>query len=200
MSEAIYSIDRDLSEAKALADHLIPYVYERELYGSIGGMFGSGAMPSLTLGGLLLRLHRLHALEAGMSESQRAQLAAIDAAHNHVRKEWLVHYNDKLTQEAQSRLKMIDQFFEECADDPRTCYSNYPPEAMRRTIVEVIANEQKRDGTATSEIERAMGRIDSQLRRFTTSGSFIWASALQPVYPKDEYWWLYAQPPRASAG
>ena len=28
MSEATYSIDRDLEEAKAIADHLIPYVYE----------------------------------------------------------------------------------------------------------------------------------------------------------------------------
>lgn len=200
MSEAVYSIDRDLSEAKALADHLIPYVYENELYGSIGGMFGSSSLPRLTIGGLLLRLRRLYALQGRMNDAQKAQLMAVDAQHENVRKEWTIHYNEKLAQEAHSRLKMIEQFFEDCTDDPRTCLSNYPPEAMRRTIAQEIVNTMKDSGSDTGDLERAMNKTDSKLRRFAQPSSFIWASALQDVYPKDEYWWLYAQPPRAAAG
>jgi hypothetical protein len=198
MTEATYSIDRDLSEAKALADHLVPYVYENELYGSIGGMFGSGSMPRLTIGGLLLRLNRLHALEDRLTDAQKEQLAATDAQRQNVRQEWTMHYNEKLIQEANSRLKLIERFFEDCVDDPRTCASNYPPEAMRRTIVEEIVKALRRDGLLTTELERAAGKVDSQLRRFVQPSGFSWASALQPVYPKDEYWWLYAQPPRAT--
>ncbi|MEP7293905.1 MAG: hypothetical protein ABI835_19105, partial [Chloroflexota bacterium] len=100
MSEANYTIDRDLTEAKALADHLIPYVYEDQVYGSIGGMFGSSNLPSLTVGALLMRLRRLHALEGQLSEAQKAQLAAIDAQNESARKEWTIHYHNKLAQEA----------------------------------------------------------------------------------------------------
>ena len=193
MSEVNYSIDRDLSEAQAFADHLVPYVYESELYGSIGGMFGSGSMPRLTLGGLLLRLRRLHALEDQLTPEQRTQLAAVDAKTENVRQEWTVHYDDKLVQEAISRLKMIERFFDDCADDPRTCAANYPPEAMRRTIVQVIADAL---AEPNAEIDQKMRKVDTMLRRFTQPSDFIWASALQPAYPPDAYWWLYAMPPK----
>ena len=197
MSETNYSIDHDLSEAKAFADHLVPYVYEGELYGSIGGMFGSASMPRLTVGGLLLRLSRLHALQDQMTAEQKAQLAGIDAQTENARREWSVHYHDKLVQEATSRLKMIEQFFGDCADDPRTCAANYPPEAMRRTIVQVILDALDEPNT---DLDREARKVDTQLHRFTQPGEFIWASALQPAYPQDSYWWLYAKPPRAGAG
>ena len=194
MPEATYSIDRDLSEAQAFADHLVPYVYEGELYGTIGGMFASGSMPRLTLGGLLQRLHQLHALEDQLTPEQKTQLAEIDAKTESVRQEWMVHYNDKLLQEANSRLKMIERFFDDCAEEPRTCAANYPLEAMRRTIVQVIV------GTLTepnAELNRVVSQVDTQLRRFTQPSEFIWATMLQPAYPPEAYWWLYARPPSA---
>lgn len=193
MYEANYNIDRDLSEAQAFADHLVPYVYENELYGSIGGMFGSGSMPRLTVGGLLLRLRQLHALEDQLTPEQKTRLAAADAKTESARREWMVHYDGKLAQEAISRLKMIQRFFDDCADDPRTCAANYPLEAMRRTIVQVIADTL---AEPNPEIDKLMSRVDMQLRRFTQPSDFIWASALQPAYPPDAYWWLYAKPPK----
>ena len=196
MPEAKYSIDHDLEEATALADHLIPYVYENELYGSIGGMFGS--MPRLTIGGLLLRLHRLHALADQLSDAQKAQLAEIDEKHANARQEWTVHYNKKLLQEAESRLKMMEQYFGECADDPRACANNYMPEAMRRTIVQEIDRQLKQTDTPSDKLEQTIGKVDSQLHRFTEPSGFLWASVLVPVYPQSEYWWLYARPPRAA--
>ena len=199
MPEATYSIDRDLTEAKAIADHLIPYVYEDQLYGSISGMFASGSMPSLTIGGLLLRLHRLHALEDQLNADQKAKLAAIDAQNESARKEWSIHYNDKLVQEGNSRLKMIERYFSDCDDDPRTCANNYIPEANRRTIVEDIANALQSNGAPNGDLTSAMRRIDSKLRRYAQPSDFVWAAALQAAYPNDEYWWLYARPPKVGA-
>jgi hypothetical protein len=199
MPEATYSIDRDLTEAKAIADHLIPYVYEDQLYGSISGMFASGSMPSLTIGGLLLRLHRLHALEDQLNADQKAKLAAVDAQNESARKEWSIHYNDKLVQEGNSRLKMIARYFSDCDDDPRTCANNYIPEANRRTIVEDIANALQRNGTPNNDLVNAAHRIDSKLRRYAQPSDFVWAAALQAAYPKEEYWWLYAKPPKVGS-
>ena len=199
MPEATYNIDRDLDEAKAIADHLVPYVYEDQLYGTISGMFGSGNAPSLTIGALLLRLHRLHALESQLSAAQKAKLAAIDAQNESARKEWTIHYNDKLVQEGNSRLKMIDRYFSDCDEDPRTCANNYFPEANRRTIVEDIANALQSSGASNGDLTSSMRRIDSKLRRYAQPSDFVWATALQAAYPNDEYWWLYAKPPKVGA-
>ena len=140
MHEVIYSIDRDLEEAKAIANHLIPYIDEDQLYGTIAGMFSSGSMPSLTISMLLLRLHRLHAFESELNADQKAQLAVIDAQNEAVRKEWTVHHNNKLVVEANSRLAMIERYFSDCEEEPRTCANNYLPEATQRTIVKDIAD------------------------------------------------------------
>ena len=199
MPEATYNITRDLEEAKALADHLIPYVYEDQLYGSIAGMFGSSSMPTLTIGALLQRLHRLHALEDQLSADQKASLNAIDAQNESARKEWTIHYNNKLIQEGNSRLKMIERYFSDCDDDPRTCANNYIPEANRRTIVEDIASALRHNGTPNDDLMSAMHKVDMKLHRYAQPSDFVWAADLQAAYPKDEYWWLYARPPRVGA-
>jgi hypothetical protein len=197
MSEANYSIDLDLVEAQALADHLVPYVYEPELYGSISGMFGSSSMPSLTIGALQMRLHRLRVLEDQMTGAQKAILTDIEARNEQVRQEWMVHYDDKMVLEGRSRLKVIQAFFADCEDDPRSCANNYMPEALRRTIVEDILKAFKSYHVPSAELAEVARLNDTKLRRFTQPSDFIWASALQPAYPRDEYWWLYALPPRS---
>jgi hypothetical protein len=198
MSEANYNIERDLSEAKALAEHLTPYVYESELYGSTGGMFGSGSMPRLTIGALLLRLHRLHALEDQLSASQKTLLSQVDALNEAAYKEWTIHYTDKLVQEGNSRLKVIEHFFSECDEEPRLCAASYPAEASRRTIVEEILKALDARNAANGDLTANARKTDSKLRRYAPpSDQFIWAKALQPAYPRDDYWWLYALPPRS---
>lgn len=198
MSETHYSIDQDLREAKAMADALVPYVHEKELYGKVGGggMFSGGGMPSLTIGALLLRLRRLRALQAGMTPAQQAELTAIEAQHENVRREWRVHYTQKLDAEAQSRLKAMSAFFEECEDDPRPCAANYLPEAHRRTIVQEIAGALGTLGAPTDEVKRATQNADAKLRRVVEPSAFVWSETLQPAYPQGDYWWLYARPPR----
>lgn len=198
MAEPRYSIDRDLTEAKSMADHLIPYVYGDQLYGSIGGMFSTGATPSLTIGALLMRIHRLRGIESALTAEQRMKLTEIEARNEAVRSEWSVHYNEKMVSEANSRLHMIETFFAECAEDPRSCYSNYQPEAMRRTIVQDIDHELHRLHLSDNHLEMVIRRIDGQLHRYTSKGDFIWAEELQPAYPPEVYWWLYASPPRAA--
>ncbi len=196
MTEANYSIDRDLAEAKSMADHLEPYVYGDQLYGNIGGMFSTSATPSLTIGAFLMRLHRLRALEGQLSAAQKATLSEIEASNEHAQKEWGVHYNEKMINEANSRLKMIETFFGDCQEDPRSCATNYMPEALRRTIVQDIANEVERLNLPSDDLDKNLRRIDSQLHRFTEKSDFIWGAELQSAYPSNAYWWLYARPPR----
>jgi hypothetical protein len=195
-SETTYSLDRDLREAEAMADGLIPYLHQDRLYGNVGsgGLFGGGTMPSLTIGALLMRLHRLSALSDNLTDAQREQLRRIAAKHDEARDEWRLHYTERLVQEAKSRLKAMDTFFEECNDNPRNCARNYLPETLRRTIVHEIDRALTALGAESADVDRAIRHADGKLRRYVAPSAFVWAKALEPAYPPAEYWWLHAQP------
>lgn len=201
MSETTYALERDLKEAEAMAQALIPYVYEDALYGTVGGrgLFGGGGMPSLTLGALLMRLRRLQALEAQMTESQRALLAEVVAQHESVRKEWTQHYNEKLTREASSRLKAMDTYFQECEEDRRICANAYLPEALRRTIVQEIVTAMEASDLSTADILKQARAVDSKLRRYSEPSEFVWAPELASIYPSGTFPWLYARPPQPNS-
>lgn len=197
MSEQRYSVDADLKEAQAMVDALEPYLLEKELYGKVGGggLFGGGKMPALTIGALLMRLRRLRALASQLTPAQLAKLEAIEAKHASIRKEWTMHYEEKAVREAHSRLDAIRHFFEECAQDPKLCANVYLPEALRRTVVQEIAIGLDGSYTDTRELPEKMRGTDARLRRYTQPSDFLWDPALEPVYPRDQFSWLYARPP-----
>jgi hypothetical protein len=189
MSEQNYSIDRDLKEAAAMANALIPYVYDDRMYVTVGGN-----IPSFTLGALLLRLRRLRALRNEMTSNQQSKLAEIESQHDSVLKEWHNAYAKKIAREALSRLEMMDHYFEECRENPRIASSAYSPEALRRTIVEEIALMLHQLRADSPEFDLKRKKTDSQLRQYVRPSDFIWSPMLQPIYPQDTFWWLYHKP------
>lgn len=190
-----YQLERDLAEAAAMANELEDYVRGEVLYGSVGGMFaGDPDLPSLTVGNLLARLRRLQKLEGQMSPEQRALLTQIEADHARVRDEWTVHYIGKAANEAGARLRSLEAFIAECEDAPEACAANYLPEAQRRTVIQEIVDGLQGQQLPDSGLDRTMQRVDSQLRRLTEEGNFIWDAVLEPVYPRSKFWWLYHWP------
>lgn len=182
MSEQTYSIDQDLREAQAMADGLVPYVYEKELYRAVGGN-----LPTLTIGALLMRLRRLRTLQGKMSANQKAQFEQIDARHEQVRREWANAYEAKLVTEANSRLDAMKPYFEECG-------SAYMPEALRRTIVEEIRIAMRDYNIASADINSKTRYSDGKLRGCVQPSAFIWSATLQEVYANEPFWWLYNRP------
>lgn len=196
MTEVTYSVERDLKEAKTLVEALVPYVYEDELYGKAGGFFGN--VPSLTIGAVLLRLRRLRALHDHLTEAQRFTLGEIEALHADVYKEWRVHYDAKIEKEAISRLNTMRAFFDDCAQSPRQCAGSYMPEALRRTIVQEIVLLMASSGMDAKAVRVKIHETDSHLRGVASPSAFIWDVVLQPVYPQETFWWLYARPQEGS--
>jgi hypothetical protein len=193
MPEQKYSVERDLKEAQEMAKALVPYIYQDQLYGNVGGgMFGSRDMPKLTIGGLLMRIHRLHSVP--LTATQQQTLSEVENQLASVRTEWRMHYDEKLVHEANSRLDGIESFIQECREDPRACGNAYMPEAQRRTIVQEILHELESLGALPNELKTKMLRVDSQLHGYVHAGDFIWSPELRSVYPKSAYWWLYGKP------
>ncbi|RMF81159.1 MAG: hypothetical protein D6737_05830 [Chloroflexi bacterium] len=191
-----YSLQRDLDEAKAMVAALEPYVYEERLYGRLGGGFFSRMRQvSLTLGALWLRQRRLTVLEDQLDKSQKVTLKEIRKTHDAVRRKWRVHYEQKLITEATSRLKQIDHYYRECREDPASCHGTYMPEASRRTIVQEILLAMETYDIYSADLMVHVKQADGQLRLLVKPSDFIWPEALQIVYPREEFWWLYNRPP-----
>src|SRR5215207_11311792 len=94
MSEQHYTISTDLDEAQVMVNGLEAYMTSSEIYGKTGGFFSK--TPSLTIGALLMRLRRLGALQDRMTDAQRNSFRQVEAKHAQMRKDWAVHYHEKL--------------------------------------------------------------------------------------------------------
>jgi len=190
-----YSLKRDLDELERMVLRLGDYLLGNEMYLSIGGgaVRGSSA-PQMTLGALLLRRRRLTQLRSKLKRADGIRLDAALADHDNLQREWTLHYEQKLQREVPSRLRVMAGFFRECSENPRDCAGAYPIEALRRTIVGEILLAMKEFGYEKSEVIASVRPADQALRRILQAGEFIWSPLLAPVYPQDDFWWLYGRP------
>lgn len=183
-----FSVENDVRTVTAMADALTPYVYENELYGTLGG-----SLPRLTMGGLLMRLQRLSALSSTLSPAQQQAVAQAQAQLDKVRQEWQVAYEGKIERELSSRLQSFGQLLKDCAEDPRRCADSYPSEIEKRVIIQSLQAEAEQRHTLAPEVARQIRNMDDQLRKYTQPqpADFIWDARLQTAYPKEKYWYLY---------
>ena len=191
MSEQNFSIERDLKELQTMAAALVPYVYEDELYGRVGMN-----VPSLTIGAVLLRLRRLRALASRLTPEQLTILEQAEAQTESVQREWTSHFEKKMVREVEGRLRDILTYLREAKDSASMGDSGYLLEAVRRTIVQELLNAMP-EATRRSELAK-VAEVDSGLRRSLYDSDFIWKKELEPVYPKETYWWLYKRPHQPS--
>jgi uncharacterized membrane-anchored protein YhcB (DUF1043 family) len=200
MGETNYDLEQDLNEAKKMAEGLETYVRGDQVYGSVGGgFFTGGAMPSLTIGALLMRLRRLRAHAEQLTSDQRAELDQIEAEIARVHKEWTLHFGQKIEREAASRLQAIGQYLQELREDPRTAANAWLPEALRRTIIAELMQAMRTYNLDAGDLPQRISSTDNALRGFTEPSPFIWSPALESVYPKRDYAWLYMRPRKPAA-
>ncbi len=190
-----YALARDLDELERMTERLQEYILGDKLYVSIGaGFIRGGSMPQMTLGALLLRRRRLSSLRARLDAGQAARLDAALADHNSAQREWTLHYEKKLRQEAPARLKLMRAFFLDCKQNPRDCGAAYPVEALRRTIVQEILLAMAEFKYDTDDLRAAAQLTDRAFRPLLDASDFLWSTILEKVYPRDTFWWLYGRP------
>jgi len=184
-----FDLDRDVRTAEAMASRLVPYVYEDEVYGSM-----PGDLPKLTLGGLLMRVHRLSAIANVLSPQQQAALQKAQQELDKVRQEWPTAYEKKIQRELKVRITSLEQFLAECDENARGCADNYPSNIEKRVMAEDLKDEAEARNALPVDLKGGLGSVDGKLRRYVKPGAFIWDKRLEPAYPRDKYWFLYVSP------
>ena len=180
---------QDVRVVTAMADRLTPYIYESELY----GMLSDPSLPRLTVGGLLMRLARLHALHDQLSPSQQAAVEAAQRKLDEVRRAWAVHYEGKLRQELQARIGALEHFAYECAEHLRACADNYPSAMEKRVMVEHLRDAALEVNVLSDDLKGRLTALDNAISRCIEKGEFCWSEQVQPAYPPQKFWFLYAR-------
>jgi hypothetical protein len=190
-----YNIFNDLHDLERMVGSLKDYLKSNDIYGSIGGgIFTGGGAPNLTIGTIIMRLRRLEALRDMLDARRQESLDRTLAQFETIRDDMWDRYTLKMEREAHSRLDAMTRFFEECRDDPQNCPRIYGPEAFRRTVVEELVTTMTAADIHSQELDSKVSRMDKQLRRYLIPSEFQWDDLLKPIYPQNNYWWLWMAP------
>ncbi|MCY4105732.1 MAG: hypothetical protein OXG02_03395 [Chloroflexi bacterium] len=180
-----------------MAAALLPFIYEERLTGDLyGGAFSRRGRnkPQLALGEFLLRRRRLaHWLPERGDAAQQAQWKEISERQETIQREWRVHYQRKLREELAWRGRRLQAFLREQREEGGGL-GGFAAEARRRTLAQELWREQGARGHEEDarEARRRLAEIDAELRPLTSAAPFAWDATLAPVYPAEEFWWLYA--------
>lgn len=184
-------IAHDLEYLESMATEIKPYLLGKDLYWTLHG--SHGVLPLGTLGGMMLRLHRLDALRDQMTPDQVARCEQARTALQSEMDDKLVQAEQKMLREADARLTNWEAYLEELNRNVKRYMPDYRTQVEGRTIIEFLRDYAGSAFDGHHITKRIMG-LDRLLRDLTESGDFLLDEELQAAFPSERFWWLYAHP------
>ena len=165
------SPEKDGAFFEAGLRELEPYLLSKELYWP--SSVHTADFTQITLGVLLL----VHARLKGWRLSGVTELAS---QMDEVRSKWRSAWETKARRELHARSGLW-----KVRSSPDESARRYPSEVRHRAILELLLEElpERSDETVTA--------LDGTLRAFWRPNGFVWDAALEPVFPKDSFWFLH---------
>lgn len=154
-----------------------------------------GGMPSLTLGGYLLREHRLLALNNLLTAGQQEQSAAAVAQFNQTLANRVIRFEKKAHNELEARLRQWEEYLKDMDRGTFDRNSNYDTAVETRAIIQVLLDRLSLPPYRTeARPEQHLAVLDTRLHGRWQPGEFVWPEEWAGAYPRGEYWWLYGSP------
>ena len=195
MQDGNERLAQDVAALGAMAGQMAEYLDSEILFWPLG----RNNMPMLTLGGYLLREHRLLALPELLTPDQRTQLDAAIFQFNQALADRVVRFETKAQHELEARLRQWAETIKEIDNGTLATSSNYATvvetRAMIHALLDRLSMPPYRDEGRSNQ---HLALLDTRLQGRWTPGDFVWPAEWQPAYPRGEYWWLYGSPRRGT--
>ena len=156
-----------------------------------GGGTGEHRIQS-SVGDVLARLHKLTAQSALLTAAQKEALTEAKAQIEEATGRLPSHYQALMLREARARLNSLNWYLDDCSENRRECRVQYPFEIRNRQRIAEIGKALDEAGAAA--LSTQLATIDQRLGSLLGSGEFVWDATVEQVYPREEYWYLYALP------
>ncbi|MCY4412023.1 MAG: hypothetical protein OXC27_16340 [Caldilineaceae bacterium] len=190
--------ETDLAVVAAMAGQFESYIMRGEVYRTVvlpatadGGGTGESRIQS-SVGDVLARLHKLTAQSALLTAVQKEGLTDAKTQIEEATDRLPSHYQALMLREARARLNSLNWYLDDCSENRRECRVQYPFEIRNRQRIAEIGKALDEAGAAA--LATQLATIDQRLGSLLGGGEFVWDAAVAQVYPREEYWYLYALP------
>lgn len=187
---------QDVAAMAAMAGQMAEYLDSDILFWPAPG----AGMPALTLGGYLLREHRLQALRGLLNTEQQAQLDAAVAEFNQALSDRVVRFEAKAHRELEARLRQWEEYLKDMDRGTFDRTSNYDTAVETRAIIHALLDRlsmppYRTEGRPIQHLQT----LDTRLHARWQPGDFVWPEQWATAYPRADYWWLYGAPRTADS-
>lgn len=191
VSKEADKLRQDLTVLEAMAAEMDEYLRNDTLFWPLG----NSSLPRLTLGGYLMRQHRLLALRQQLSDGEQARLDAAVALFEAALVEKVVAFENRAHEELRARLRQWNEYLKELRDPSLAAGDYYGSAVETRAMLAELLNKlesppYRLDRRALNEL----ASFDRVLANFWEAGDFIWPEEWAEAYPRQRYWWLYGRP------
>jgi hypothetical protein len=191
MADAVAKLREDLEVLEAMAAEMNEYLMSEVLFWPMR----KGNLPRLTIGGYLMREHRLRALADLLSEEERQRLAAAVEQFNQALVEKVVRFERRANEELPARLRQWGEYLRDLKGEARASAGYYPSAVETRAIIDALVDKLERPPYQLEQNAlQPLAMLDQNLRAHWQPGDFVWPDGWQPAYPQTRYWWLHGLP------
>lgn len=191
MTHSDEKLSRDVSVLSAMAGEMEAYLDSDVLFWHMA----DAGMPALTLGGYLMRQHRLLALYDSLTAEEQAEVDAAVEKFNKTLEERIVRFEQKAHRELDARLRQWEEYLKDVERGQASAKSNYATTVEVRAMIAALADYlEMAPYQLDDRVQQRTALLDKRLRPRWDAGDFVWPAAWQDAYPKPAYWWLYGTP------
>ena len=185
-------LQKDLDILEAMAEQMSSYLRMDTLFGPLGPNY-----PKLTLGGYLMREHRLLALQDTLTPAEQDRLLKARQTFENIVMEWVVATEKKAEKEIDARLRQWQETIRDLRENAPRNWPYYKTSIEARVMLQALismlsAPPFKLDETIPSRLSvldqahYAAWHSNAQL--------FVWDEDWAVAYPAADYEYLYGKP------
>jgi len=196
MSESINRLRKDLKVLEAMAAEMDDYLRHDAMFWPLG----DSGLPRLTLGGYLMRQHRLSLLRQLLDENEQVRFERAIDTFNKALVEKVVRFEQHAHDELHARLRQWSEYLRELNQDSAAAGDFYASAVETRAMIAALLDKMEMPPYKVDKrVFDELGVYDRALSNHWLADGFVWPSEWQPAYPRSAYWWLYGRP-RCSSG
>jgi hypothetical protein len=150
--------------------------------------------PRLTLGGYLMRQHRLLAIGDTLDTLTADRLATTTVRFRDFAIQNIVQIEQHANKEAQIRVHQWDTYLKELSQNPYEYEAYYTRHVEDRVMLKAIFDFLQPPYKLDPQAKHELDMLDFVLHGKWEDGDFIWAEIWQPAYSHQDNWWLYGRP------
>ena len=185
--------DVDLTVLEEENTELQAYIVGNELYRTVHVRTAEVDQTVQMSGGdLLTRIFRLAGEADRLTPDQQRRFTKVRTEAEHTIYSLRSRFHELLNRELKARLDALNWFLDDAAADPKRARSEYPFEIRNRQRIEIIA--QQLDNNMEPALKQQLQRVDGRIRTLAQPTDFIWDKRLEPIFPRNPFWYLYVNP------